>query len=415
MKTLSDSPHSTASVRLQVPAELTRKQDPEPVYFVDTSALDLENPVFVEKVNDVLFETFCQLHDDVIRGQTLLKIHIGEPKCTTRLNPVFMRSSCRFLEYRDAGSVVAGDTTVAYSGQRGHRQNPRNDVSVYLALAADHGWAQDGIAGVPFVVLDRPATAIPDTFEFSAPSHKIRLDGVQRFSDFFPAGGFVAADFMINHAHLTLHGLAGFAGCIKNIAMGCSALEGKLRMHKSLLPFFNASECVNCGRCAENCPENAIILHENDVPEVIQEKCIGCGECVSICKKKAVTLKGNEISDWKLGEETLPERMTDYAVGIMNGKWDRTIHVLHMYRITELCDCVDQKQVPMVKDIGFVMGKNPFAVDRIGAEILYGVLSPKQRTGYARALSVAEKTAVYAEQNYGIVSKAPLQPLLLTP
>lgn len=412
---MSDFTSSSTPNTFQVPPELTRTEDCPPAYFVDTSALDLDDPASVEKTNEVLFETFCQLHDDVIKGQALLKVHVGEPKCTTRLNPEFMSSSSRFLEYRGAGSVVAGDTTVAYSGQRGHRQNPVGNASVYLNLAARHGWARGGKAGLPFVILDRPGTAVPGIFEFSEPFHTFRIDGIQRFSDFFPAGGFVASDFMINHAHLTLHGLAGFAGCIKNIAMGCSALEGKLRMHKSLLPFFDASECMKCGRCADHCPEKAIILHDNDIPEVIQEQCIGCGECVSVCSKKAVTLQGKEISDWKLGEETLPERMTDYAVGIMNGKWDRTIHILHMYRITELCDCVNQKQVPLVKDIGFVMGNNPFAVDRIGADILFNVLSPEQQSRHDRQISVAHKTAAYAEQHYGIVSNVPLQPLQLKP
>jgi uncharacterized protein len=232
--------------------------------------------------------------------------------------------------------------------------------------------------------------------------------------DFFPAPGFAAADFVINHAHLTLHGLAGVAGSVKSIAMGCSALPGKLRMHHSLLPFFDDQKCKNCGLCARDCPEQALTVDKTaQLPTVTQEKCIGCGECVSVCKSNAVKLKGKEIENWARGEETLPRRMADYAMGIMNDHWDTTIHFMHLYNITKLCDCVDARQKPIVEDIGFLLGKNPFAIDKLAGEMLAQALPPELKEELSTKLQTAQATADYVGEHYGIITDTPLSRIVL--
>ena len=331
------------------------------------------------------------------------------------MRPEYSIPSSRFLRYRGVESVVAGDSTVAYTGPRGHRENPPGNAAVYLKLAAEHGWSVNGIAGISFVVLDRPSTALPGEFTFSKQQSLQKVGAINRFSDFFPAGGFSAADFIINYAHLTLHGLAGLAGCVKSIAMGCSGLTGKLRMHQSLIPFFDTQLCKGCGMCAKHCPEGALRLDDTTCILAFPEKCIGCGECVAVCKAKAVTLKGLEISDWKLGEETLPERMADYTIGLMNGKWDSTIHVLHMYSITELCDCVDRKQTPFVRDIGFLVSKNPFAVDKEAGRLLALALQKDHVILGGSAITTAEATADYVEKNYGIIAAPPVHTIRIAP
>jgi uncharacterized Fe-S center protein len=400
---------------LRLPSGLTEAKKAYPVYFVNLAQSDLKESKTIKKVNEAIFEVLCRIHVPEIRGKTLLKVHVGEPKCTTRMRPEFVAGSTRFLQYRGATSVVAGDTTVAYSGPRGHRQNPVGKTAKYVNLARAHGWSVSGPAGVPFVVLDRPSTAIPSAFEFQKEQDCIKLRNIRRFTDFFPAGGFLEADFLINHAHLTLHGLAGLAGCIKSIAMGCSALNGKLRMHKSLLPLFNFTLCKKCGLCARNCPEEALVVGAEDkTPALIAEKCIGCGECVAVCANRAVQLRGSDISDWKRGEKTLPERMVDYTLGLMQGRWERIIHVLHMYTITELCDCVDKKQVPIVHDLGFLLSKNPFAIDKTAALLLAQSLEPDQMKINAEKFAAAEATADYVKKNYRIVTDAPLYTIFLT-
>jgi len=400
---------------LQIPDQLRSAEKAWPIVYLQARNLDLWHAPtsLAYLVSDVLNTAIQRVHDNPIHGQALLKVHIGEPNCHTRMRPEYVMGIFKFLSDKGVSGIVAGDTTVAYSGLRGHKENPKGGVSKYLKLARKHGWSKNGKAGVSFVVLDRPSTSKPEKFEFAAEQKHFELDGVNRFNDFYAAGGFAAADFVVNNAHLTLHGLAGVAGCVKSIAMGCSGLTGKLRMHQFLLPHFDAELCVSCGKCVESCPENALQLDKShSCPVVDPKKCIGCGECEAVCAvgKGAIKLFGEEITDWERGSQTLPIRMADYTIGLMNGRWDNTIHVMHMYAITERCDCLDIQQSPMLKrDLGFLIGKNPFAIDRLAAQILAEALNKEGLAVDNSLLKSVEATANYVRENYGILTEVPVE------
>ncbi|MEA3332506.1 MAG: 4Fe-4S binding protein [Pseudomonadota bacterium] len=49
-------------------------------------------------------------------------------------------------------------------------------------------------------------------------------------------------------------------------------------------------ECVACGTCAEECPEDAI-SESGDVYVIDQDKCIECGACVDVCPTDAIEEK----------------------------------------------------------------------------------------------------------------------------
>ena len=133
---------------------------------------------------------------------------------------------------------------------------------------------------------------------------------------------------------------------------------------------------------------------------------------MSICalSNGAVKLSGTEITDWNRGRDTLPLRMADYAVGLMNGKWDETIHVLHMYSMTARCDCINTAQKPMIeRDLGFLVGRNPFAVDAAAARLLAEACEAEDRGADEGLLTAAERAAVYVAETYGIAAEAPIE------
>jgi len=410
---------------VDIPQELTSKDKAWRIIFIDTRKLNLWKAP--QGVATLVGEAMHNLHQPEIKGQTLHKIHIGEPKCTTRMRPEYTIGATKFLKEKGVDGVACGDTTVAYTGPRGHKENPVGNCETYTKLARKHGWSVSKAAGIHFVILDRPETSKDGEFRFDQQEYRIELEGINRFNDFYIAGGFAKSDFTINNAHLTLHGLAGVAGCVKSIAMGCTSLAGKLRMHQSLLPYFDSARCVKCGKCVENCPEDALTLPDDEsTPVVDPDKCIGCGECEAVCavRKQAVTLKGRKITDWSRGEDTLPVRMTDYVIGIMSGadrvvqtpsgytnKWDNTLHLLHMYAVTERCDCIDVTQKPLIaKDLGFLVGKNPFAMDKLAAEILVKEMNEQGVTiDDTSLLETADKSARYAKQSYGILDEVPVE------
>ncbi len=49
-------------------------------------------------------------------------------------------------------------------------------------------------------------------------------------------------------------------------------------------------ECVACGTCAEECPEDAI-KEAGDVYVIDQDKCVECGACVEVCPTEAIDEK----------------------------------------------------------------------------------------------------------------------------
>lgn len=53
----------------------------------------------------------------------------------------------------------------------------------------------------------------------------------------------------------------------------------------------NQEECVSCGTCVENCPEEAISMGENDMPVIDKEKCNECSTCVENCPSEAISVE----------------------------------------------------------------------------------------------------------------------------
>jgi len=66
---------------------------------------------------------------------------------------------------------------------------------------------------------------------------------------------------------------------------------------KSLLSYtIDAEKCIGCGKCAKNCPGDAIIKtayvapgHKLPSLSIIPEKCVKCGACIENCKFGAIS------------------------------------------------------------------------------------------------------------------------------
>lgn len=165
--------------------------------------------------------------------------------------------------------------------------------------------------------------------------------------------------------------MAQVACAVKGLTMGGSSYRGKLIMHKSYYPHIDEDSCQRCGRCSHECPENALRWKDGHVPQLSNDRCIGCGECLTICPKSSISMRSHEIRDWLKGCESLPTRMADYLIGMLKGRWARILNIAHLYNITRKCDCVDERQEPILPDIGFLIGRNPFAVDLMATYLLH--------------------------------------------
>jgi pyruvate formate lyase activating enzyme len=54
--------------------------------------------------------------------------------------------------------------------------------------------------------------------------------------------------------------------------------------------------CTKCGKCAEVCPDGALIYEEGELPRIDRERCSGCGVCSSVCSYKAIVLYGEQMN-----------------------------------------------------------------------------------------------------------------------
>ena len=64
------------------------------------------------------------------------------------------------------------------------------------------------------------------------------------------------------------------------------------KLEESIMPaVVNKEECVNCGTCAEECPEEAITIGEDEIPVINTEKCNECGTCAENCPSEAISVE----------------------------------------------------------------------------------------------------------------------------
>ena len=121
--------------------------------------------------------------------------------------------------------------------------------------------------GAPFIVADGVFGQDGKEFVINASEiHKIRVPS------------FVGMlDSLVVLSHATGHIVSGYAGAIKNVAMGISCRSTKQVQHSSLKPRVIEKKCTACGCCVAICPAKAILLKEGEA-FIEQKVCVGCGE-----------------------------------------------------------------------------------------------------------------------------------------
>jgi uncharacterized Fe-S center protein len=81
-----------------------------------------------------------------------------------------------------------------------------------------------------------------------------------------------------------------------------------------------------------------------------------------------------------------------------------------MYSITEHCDCLNRAQSPLLQeDIGFLVGKNPFAIDKLASELLTSRLDESKTKVYQTAFQSSGIVASYVREKYAIACEGPLR------
>ena len=274
-----------------------------------------------------------------------VKVHFGEQDSTAFLQPQWLIPFIDILRKAGARPFLT-DTNTLYVGQRG-------EAASHSLLAAMHGFDPLRL-GAPVLIAD------------GLKSHnQISVPGIgQHFEHCYLAGDLLDADGMVTITHFTGHELTGFAGTIKNLAMGCASRQGKMHQHCGLGPRVHASKCIGCGRCVEVCAPGALALDESGSINLDRQACIGCANCILACKHDCLHI------NWDLDIRNFLERMVEYAGAFLNAFTWPLLHLSFLLQVTPKCDCKPYSDAPVCPDIGVLASYDPVALDQAGLDLV---------------------------------------------
>jgi hypothetical protein len=274
-----------------------------------------------------------------------IKTHFGEEGNTSFISPLWLGPILGFLRKCGARPFLT-DTTTLYGGSRG------NGVS-HALLAREHGF-DAALLQAPVLIAD----GIRGTNQVEVPGRG------RHFRSCYLAGEIAQADAMLTCNHFTGHHLGGFAGALKNLAMGCASRRGKMQQHCTTGPVLRADKCRGCGDCAATCPASALFLQEDGTPRLLSERCTGCAKCLAVCPEEALR------PNWDSGGRDFLERMAEYAAAAQSVFRSPVLHINFLLNITPGCDCEGHAARALCPDIGITASYDPVALDQAGLDLV---------------------------------------------
>ncbi len=288
----------------------------------------MDSEVLFSKDFDKLLEKidFSKLGKNVA-----IKVHFGEKGCDTYMNPELVKKIYqKIVSIGKAATLV--ECNVLYRGER-------TQAPSHIRLAKKHGFDF-----APIDILDG---------EFGQNFTEVK--GCKL------GAGIKKYDSLVVVSHFKGHMMAGFGGAIKNLGMGLGSRAGKLHMHVNIKPKIS-KRCNGCGICIQNCNAKAISLIEGK-SRISLDKCEGCAMCIAVCPKGAILIPwASETSD------ELQRKIVDYASAVVS-LFDKIISINILENITADCDCINKKQTPVIRNIGFIAGDNIVAVDKASLDL----------------------------------------------
>ena len=269
-----------------------------------------------------------------------LKVHFGENKCTTFIEPKNFEGIISYLKENKADAYYT-ETNVLYRGERTKKES-------HTALAVKHGFTQ-----IPIKIADG---------EIGEEYTEVKISSGKHFKSCKIGTEIAKQKQLIVIAHFKGHMSAGFGGALKQLSMGCAARGGKLAMHANAKPILNPLECKKCHTCVKNCPVDACII-DTLIPHIDYAKCIGCAKCIAVCPYGAI-----KINWLSTGQKEFVEKMAEYALAAQKEK--KVIYINFVLNVTKECDCMGTEQKPIYKDLGILASTNPVALDKACLDIL---------------------------------------------
>ncbi len=178
---------------------------------------------------------------------------------------------------------------------------------------------------------------------------------------------------MVVCTHVKGHIQAGYAGAIKNLAMGgvsgshrhCGWKCGRGAMHTigegKLV--WDENKCALCLQCQEICPLEGISFVDNKF-DYKDDLCWRCGRCTRVCPENAISLPGGD-------DENFMKSLAEAAGAVLSTfKPRKVIYVNFLTEIQPECDCMPAAEVPVIQDLGIMISDDLVAIEKASADML---------------------------------------------
>lgn len=179
---------------------------------------------------------------------------------------------------------------------------------------------------------------------------------------------------MVVCSHVKGHINSGYAGAIKNLAMGGVSGHhrtygwkgGRGSMHtigKGEL-LWNAEKCELCYQCRDVCPLD-VIEFKNDELVWDGDVCWRCGRCERVCQSESLSLPGDN--------ERFIRSLAEAADAVMSTfEPKKIIFINFMTEIQPECDCMPCADVPVIQDKGILISEDIVSIEQASIDMLLG-------------------------------------------
>lgn len=269
--------------------------------------------------------------DCVTEGDLVaIKLHVGELGNPYYVQPVFIHDIVQRVKSA-GGKPFLTDSNTLY-------QANRHNAYDHMQTAQMNGYGN-----APFIVADGLRG---ENFR------TVKTKGI--LSEIEVSGAIAEADAMIVVSHCKGHEITGFGGAIKNLGMGCTPPDGKLRQHRTVGIEIDQAKCTGCGKCKAVCGWHLPEIYEGKAHNT-SPLCMRCPICIMNCPMKAIKFTHKENVSKALASATL---------GVLSTfKPGKVTYLNFAKNITQYCDCWPNPGEIVLKDIGVFAANSPVSID----------------------------------------------------
>ncbi|MFH1613068.1 MAG: DUF362 domain-containing protein [bacterium] len=321
------------------------------VYFISARAKKWKYKYSVlgrleEVIEKIKFEKYFKPKELVA-----IKLHLGTQGVHRNIKPVFLNKIVQGVKNVGAYSFI---TDTSFGKDSIEKYNVAKNLGINELTCNAPIIMADGIFGFDCVEVDM--------------GELIGKIGV--------ASAIYDASAMIVASHIKAHIQSGYAGAIKNLAMGalCGArregnshekARGRLHSLMSTKIKWVKEKCTKCEQCIDICPLEGLFFNQEG--NLVFGECYRCTRCVRICQQGALIDTSNK--------EVFQEGLAYSAKGVINTfKKNKILYFNFLLDITPECDCIPVSDTPIVQDQGILISDDIVAVEKASYDMITNAL-----------------------------------------